>query len=272
MKKQGLASRLIVAAWGIPLILVLTWLGGWWTVVLVAAISLMALYEFYNLMEKIERKPLKWFGLFFGLLICLMWIVDLRYFPWIMITAFLLIATIALLRERSFADIIATIGGIAYIPLLAGSFIFIRDYMDVVNISEFGRGLALCIWGALWVGDTAAYAGGRIFGKHKLAEKVSPNKTVEGFIFGFIGAILFCLIWWKIGFVDFNSALMTGFTAGLFGQIGDLVESKIKRECSVKDTSNLFPGHGGALDRFDSLLFTAPLVAMYLMLRYYLAV
>ena len=240
MKKRGLASRLLVAAWGIPLILVLTWLGGWWMVLLVAAISFMALFEYYNLQEKKERKPLKWLGLFAGILITLMWVIDLRYFPWIMIVCFLVIASAALYGQRTFEDIVSTVGGIVYISLLAGSMIYIRNYESAGVISGLGRGLTFCIWGAIWTGDTAAYGGGRRWGKHKLAEKISPNKTVEGFIFGFIGAILFCLFWWKIGFVDLNSAIVVGVAAGLFGQIGDLVESKMKRECGVKDTSNMY--------------------------------
>ena len=270
MKKGGLGSRLLVAVWGIPLILGLTWLGGWWAALLIAAISFKSQHEYYGLQKILGRQPIDWLGMSIGLVVILAWKTGVEIVPWILIAAFPLVAAVVLLREQSFGDLISTLGGVFYIPLLAGSFIFIRDYSGGVAITEPGRGLAFCIWGSLWIGDTAAYAGGRLLGKNKLAPAVSPNKTVEGFIFGFLGAILFCLVWWQFRFVSLTNCLVVGLAAGLLGQIGDLVESKLKRECSVKDAGSLLPGHGGMLDRFDSFLFTAPMVAMFLALRFYL--
>ncbi len=267
MKRGGLGSRLLVAAWGIPHLLGLTWLGGWWTTALIAGISLMALNEYYQLQYILGRKPVKLPGLIAGLLVVLMWMIDYSSFPWILITIFLVIATIALLRGRSHLDIVSTFGGICYIPLLAGSFVFLREWEGGGQILNEGRWLALCVLGAIWICDTAAYAGGRLMGKHKLASSISPNKTVEGFLFGLFGAILFCLIWHWFDLIQLDVALAVGIAAGVLGQGCDLFESALKRECGVKDAGSLLPGHGGILDRFDSFLFTVPSVAMYLAVR-----
>ena len=103
-------------------------------------------------------------------------------------------------------------------------------------------------------------------GKHKLFKRVSPNKSWEGAIFGFIFAIT-TMILAKIiilNFLSWNTVIALGFIVGIFGQVGDLIESLIKRDAGVKDSSAIIPGHGGIFDRFDSLLYTAPLIFLYL--------
>ncbi len=267
MKRGGLGSRLLVAAWGIPHLLGLTWLGGWWTTSIIAAVSLLALNEYYTLHCSAGREPLKLTGLIAGLLVVSMWMIDFPSLPWVLVAIFLMISIIALLKGRSHMDVVTTIGGICYIPLLAGSFVFLREWEGSGQILNESRWLALCVWGSVWMSDTAAYAGGRLMGKHKLSPSISPNKTVEGFLFGLFGAILSCLIWYWFDLVQLDVALAIGIAAGLLGQIGDLFESAIKRECEVKDAGSMLAGHGGILDRFDSLLFTAPSVAMYLAVR-----
>jgi len=272
MKKGGLGSRLIVAAWGIPLLLGLTWLGGWWTVLLIAVISFFAQREYYLLQRNLNRDPFMVLGLGCGLIVVITWMTDYNLIHWILIATFLIIAVKILHKGKSHQELLATFGGICYIPLLLGSFIVIREWTGgepfgiVKSLPDAGRWLAFCVLGSIWIGDTAAYAGGRMMGKHKLAPTISPNKTIEGFIFGFFGAILFSMIWWRLELVRFDVGLVVGIAAGLFGQIGDLFESALKRECGVKDSSNLLPGHGGLLDRFDSLLFTAPIVAIYIIM------
>ena len=122
--------------------------------------------------------------------------------------------------------------------------------------------LFLCIWSC----DTFAYFIGKLLGKHKLSPAVSPKKTVEGFFGGIIGAVIAAYFSY---FVFFKSAgikhlLIIALFVGLVGQIGDLAESLFKRDAQVKDISNIIPGHGGILDRFDSLLFVSPIVYYYL--------
>jgi len=120
----------------------------------------------------------------------------------------------------------------------------------------------------IWICDTFAYTFGKRLGKHKLYEKVSPNKTIEGSIAGLLGAILTVIIVKIFNILPFSwsSVLLIGATIGIFGQIGDLVESWFKRDAGVKDSSALLPGHGGMLDRFDSLFFLSPIILILTLL------
>jgi phosphatidate cytidylyltransferase len=115
----------------------------------------------------------------------------------------------------------------------------------------------------LWIGDTAAIFAGRAFGKHLLAPKISPKKTVEGAIANLLGCTLAAL---ALGAsLGITKAIACGLAAGIFGQMGDLFESGLKRRMGLKDSGALLPGHGGVLDRIDSILLTAPVVALILM-------
>lgn len=121
---------------------------------------------------------------------------------------------------------------------------------------------------SIWICDSAAFFLGTAFGKHKLFPRVSPNKSWEGAIAGFIFAIITmitakALLLNELTLID---SLIVGIIVGSIGQLGDLVESLFKRDAGVKDSSALIPGHGGILDRFDSLLLTAPAVYIYLFL------
>ena len=120
---------------------------------------------------------------------------------------------------------------------------------------------------SIWLCDTAAYMIGSAIGKHKLFPKVSPKKTWEGAISGFFGAIIGFVLCTQIPLLikDFPifHAIIIGIIIGSIGQIGDLVESKIKRDVGVKDSSSILPGHGGMLDRFDSIMFVIPVVFIY---------
>ena len=122
-----------------------------------------------------------------------------------------------------------------------------------------------------WVADTAAYFGGRRYGKQKLAPQVSPKKTVVGVIFGLIAAVIAAVVYsrlllsevWVFGWL---TTVAFGLTVGVFAILGDLVESALKRECGVKNSSNLLPGHGGMLDRLDSVLWALPAAFFFMVL------
>lgn len=129
----------------------------------------------------------------------------------------------------------------------------------------FGTPLLLAIV-PLWAGDTAAIFAGKAFGKHKLAPTISPKKTVEGGIANLLACMLAA---WGLGIavgIPLAQSVVCGFIAGIFGQAGDLFESWVKRRVDMKDSGTLLPGHGGILDRIDSILFTAPFVALVLLL------
>ena len=121
------------------------------------------------------------------------------------------------------------------------------------------RQAVLMLFAIIWVGDSAGYYGGRAFGKHLLAPRVSPKKTVEGAVAGLLGSIFVGVIAgkWVLPEDWMNLIVLSAVTA-IAGQIGDLAESTLKRSAGVKDSSSILPGHGGILDRLDSLFFAAP--------------
>jgi phosphatidate cytidylyltransferase len=137
---------------------------------------------------------------------------------------------------------------------------------ELAAISRWGGYTIVSIFASIWMCDTAAYFGGSIFGRHALFERVSPKKTWEGSAFGFIAALLTMIIARAtvLDYLRLQDALVIGGIVGVFGQLGDLVESRFKRDAGVKDSSSLIPGHGGVYDRFDSLVFVAPIVYLYI--------
>jgi phosphatidate cytidylyltransferase len=138
--------------------------------------------------------------------------------------------------------------------------------------------LLLALFITIWLNDTLAYCAGSLFGRHKLCERISPKKTWEGFIialvltvaasvsFGYIGYFVDDVQWGPLQWVGFALVVV------LFGTLGDLVESMIKRACGVKDSGNILPGHGGVLDRFDSVLMAVPAGFLYAVLVYWLII
>ena len=139
------------------------------------------------------------------------------------------------------------------------------DVAGGVEAAVDGRGFEVMV--GLHVVDHVIVFG-KAFGKHKLAPTVSPNKTVEGFIGGIVGALAIAVLmyFWKLQSVGLVHVVVIGVLCSVFGQLGDLVESMWKRSLGIKDSSALIPGHGGVLDRFDSLLFAAPVLFIYLRL------
>ena len=151
-----------------------------------------------------------------------------------------------------------TVLGVFYIAGLGGYFLLIRNL-------EGGSHMIVFILLLIWAGDAAAYYGGRSLGKHKLMPLVSPNKTVEGAIANVLGTLLAAVIanFWFFQEFSLTHCLIVAFICGIIGQFGDFSESLIKRNCRVKDSGSLIPGHGGFLDRIDSLLFAAPAFYCY---------
>lgn len=179
----------------------------------------------------------------------------------------------------------ATALGVLYVGFGAGALLGMRE---IFTVAEFpvgrvfhtvdlapGQLLTLDRWGAwtviavlasVWICDTAAYFGGRAMGRHALFPRVSPKKTWEGAVWGFAGAVGTMLVAQAsvLSYLAPAHALAMGLIIGVFGQAGDLVESLLKRDARVKDSSSRLPGHGGVLDRFDSLLFVSPLLFLFL--------
>ena len=152
----------------------------------------------------------------------------------------------------------AVISGVLFVVVPWTCMIMLRSY-------AFGRQLLDTLFVCTWACDVGAYIGGKMFGTVKLCEHVSPGKTVQGFIAGIIGSLIANAIVIYFFSLPAYPLILIGFICGIFGQIGDLAESLIKREAGEKDSGSLIPGHGGMLDRFDSILFNGLLT--YLVLR-----
>lgn len=254
-----LSTRILSALVLIPLIVTTAWLGGWWFAGLVALFAALAVIEFYQLTKRLDPQPSVVIGT--SLTVAL---VFAARFPSSRVAPALFVITLGLLMvkyvvqqdyERFLGDWAATLMGSAYVGGMLSYYVLLRDLR---------QGLAWVAAAVLttWIGDTAAYLVGKSVGKRPFFPKVSPRKTLEGAIAGVIAATATGA---AIGSYFLSLPLPLAFALGvlvaLASTFGDLAESLLKRQAGVKDSGNLIPGHGGALDRVDSLLFAA--VAVY---------
>ncbi len=267
-KKLGL--RVLVAIFGIPIIVFLVFTGGLPFVGLVLLINLLSQYEFYKLTELKQMLPLKILGLAGTVLITISFYQFGLEKSWLIILIlFYITLLIELFRNKASAtlNISATAWGIFYPTVFFSFHILIRELPKSLQLDyAIGAKWILFMLITIWICDTAAYFLGSAIGKHKLFERISPHKTMEGAIAGFFFAMITAYILHRLYLKELNliHCLVIGFIIGIMSQVGDLVESLFKRDAGVKDTSGILPGHGGFLDRFDAPLFVAPLVYLYL--------
>jgi phosphatidate cytidylyltransferase len=248
-------SRLLVAAAGLPIVLGLVYLGGWWMFGLAAVAATIAMHEFWVLARPL--RPLPPAGYIGGLLALLG--AELGGVTWMVggaMTTFalaFLLKGISEARQTPTASISATVMGAVWIGFGIGFLILIRDF------GGDGRLAMFTVLLAVWAGDTFAYVGGRLLGRHKLAPMTSPGKTWEGFAFGTAATIFVAFVClYEQDFLTVAESIALGAALAIAAPLGDLFESLLKRDMKVKDTGNLLGGHGGVLDRIDALLFAAP--------------
>lgn len=270
LEKLGVRT-LITVIFG-PFIILSAWQGGYIFLALIASIVILAMNEFYDLAAQKVTSPIKTIGISTGIITCFMFFFNQTHLLWLLIAgASLVIVILELFRNEvgPILNIATTLLGILYIAFFLGFLILIRELPHQLNLDyhEGGKWVIL-IFLSIWICDTAAYILGARFGKHKLFERVSPNKTIEGTIFGFVFSLLTAYLCYLIFLKEIGliHALMIGAICGSIGQVSDLIESLFKRDARVKDSSNLLPGHGGILDRFDSEILVAPVV--YLFIRF----
>ncbi len=259
-----------MSIFGIPIIVSLVLIGGLPLVGLVLLINLVSQYEFYKLTELKQMLPLNILGLIGTVLITISFYQFGVEKLWLIVIAlFYVTLLIELFRNKGSAtlNIAATTWGFFYPTVFFGFHILIRELPKSLNLDYAAGGRwILFMLVTIWICDTAAYFVGSAIGKHKLYQRVSPHKTVEGAIAGFVFAIITAYVLHVIYLktLSLTHCLIIGAIIGVMSQIGDLVESVFKRDAGVKDTSGILPGHGGFLDRFDAPLFMAPLVYLYL--------
>lgn len=153
---------------------------------------------------------------------------------------------------------------------MIGSSLFLALIPDVVE--TYTPQLIIGIFSIIWVNDSFAYITGKNFGKHKLLERISPKKTIEGFAGGMIMAIITGgILHYIVGVYSTFEWMLLAFIVAFFGTIGDLIQSKFKRQAFVKDSGNIMPGHGGIFDRMDSIIFAAPFAYLYFLIINYVS-
>ena len=265
-------KRITSALLGFPLVVIILTFGNKYVVdIFLAIIACISMQEYMNAISK-DAKPIRWLGYISCIFIAFIHIIP-QYIPKpilnniiilaIPILLLVLFTTIVATNMRiNFKDVSYTLFGIVYIVTCIAFIAKIRGL-------EHGNWLVWFAIIAAWASDTFAYFIGKRFGKHKFS-KVSPKKSIEGCIAGVIGAVIVALIYTyavnEITSLNFSYIYITIITAilSIIGQIGDFAASSIKRYVDVKDYSNLIPGHGGMLDRIDSLMFLSPFAYVFL--------
>ncbi len=257
-----LLKRILIAVGFIPVLIFLILWSKAVFFILVCLIIGVCLFEFYRRMGKEGGNIFLPEGILLGLLIPVgVYLKGEGALPILLvfIVLFLCLRQFAYLRiQRAFINVSLKLGGILYISFLFSHIIPLR------NVFPLGARLVVTIFFATWMGDTGAYLIGKKWGKHKLFPRISPHKSWEGFIGALLVscAAMFISRTWL--FFPLVHTLILGVLIGLMGQLGDFFESMVKREVGIKDFGKILPGHGGVLDRFDSLLFTVPLFYYYI--------
>jgi len=260
---KELITRIIVALFGNPLLVFLIWKGEWYFFILIALISIGGQIEFYNSAKHKDIKAQYIPGILITILILLT--VNSEFsnpllIAIIIIALFIFIFEMFRSQSSAIINTAVTFLGVIYPGLFLASLIFLRSNIENLSITS-SAGFILTLFVSIWACDTFAYFVGVPLGKHRLFEKVSPKKSIEGAIGGLAGALLVFIAvhYFKWYSISLEMAVLSGFIVGIFGQTGDLVESWFKRDTGVKDSSSILPGHGGFLDRFDSLIFVSPI-------------
>ncbi|MEX2237345.1 MAG: CDP-archaeol synthase [Dehalococcoidia bacterium] len=255
-------QRIAVAAVAIPLIVLVVWLGGALFDIVLAAVLALAAIEFFSMVRGSWRQPL---ALGAGLASAGLVIAADDGYDWLVYAlAISALASLALLVIASDVEAgAANWGGFLQATIYCG---FLGAHYALLRDADEGRYLVLVALLGTYAVDTLAYFAGKTLGKHPFAPRISPKKTWEGTAAGLIGGIpvvvglglLFDLDWTLLDLIGL------GLLFPVFAIVGDLAESALKRSLDVKDTSNLIPGHGGIVDRLDSILFTGALVYYWL--------
>ena len=265
---SNLARRVGAAFVFVPTLSAVCWWGGVPLLVGTAFVVGVGTWEVLQFHRTKGGRPFIWAGVLMSLGVA-------AWFHWLgprrVIDLFVVCAlgtlVIALLRRRgggSLLDVSSTLFGVAYVGFLGSTLLLVRN-LPIPHAAP----LTLTLLASIWIMDALAYFAGRAFGRRHPFPRVSPKKSVAGCVVGLLGAlgtVRLAACWLED--VSWQDVLVIGSIVGIAGQIGDLAESLLKRDCGVKDSSDLIPGHGGAPDLFDSALFAVPLTYLYLVVRH----
>lgn len=262
-----LKIRVLSALLGIPLIIFILYSGGLYLYLFAAAVSLVGLFEYYRALNNININTNRIFGYIAVVAYYIMFLLPITFDKpgFLIALSVITLLTCEIIRQKhNITEISVNVFGIVYIPFLFSHLLFIENL-------KYGNIILYLPFLTAWFTDTCAYFVGIYMGKMKLCPKISPKKTVEGALGGIVGSVVFTTV---SGIIINNLGMdiriihfaITGLLCGIASEIGDLAASYIKRYTGIKDFGNIIPGHGGVLDRFDSILFTAPVIYYYFVL------
>lgn len=267
---RSLIQRLLVSIVAIPIALAFVWFGGWWTFAGIVLIVILGTYELHNMMFHSGYRPLPLISLGLSILFLVAAMLPdqrlalletglgaavLVSFPWLFFRKKL---------DGVLVDWALTLSFSIYLGWPLSFFLLLRGFEVGWSTGTWRiLLLLLCVWGF----DSAAFFTGHFFGRHKLAPAISPGKTWEGVVGGLVASVGVCLLisLWLLN-ISWYLAIVLGLLLGIAAVLGDLAESLIKRQTHVKDSGQFLPGHGGILDRADSLLFASIVVYVFLLL------
>jgi phosphatidate cytidylyltransferase len=267
---RSVGLRLITAFVGMPIVLAVAWVGGWWAFAVAALAAMLAIYELHMMMLHEGYHPLIPVSCALSLLFMVAAMLPQQRLPLLEIgLSVALLASFPFLffrksLEGAMLDWSLTLAIAFYVGWPMSLLLVLRGYQ-----TGLGTGLwwLFVLFGGVWGFDTGAFFAGHFLGRHKLAPRISPGKTWEGvfggLIFSVAAAVLFAAL--PLG-VPWHLAVLLGILVGVAAALGDLAESLIKRQTHVKDSGQFFPGHGGVLDRIDSLLFAILVIYVFALL------
>jgi len=276
-------TRLLTAAVALPIIIASIVLPAYfpqtvWIFVVIAGLALAAgLFEFYSLTKMLELKADASIGYLGAAALFVGFVYDApSKMPDMLLMTMALFAIAVLISQTyrfqaDFSKMLTGVGvtmlGVLYVAFLGGYLVAVRVGFE--NGAGLSTHLLAYFFMVIFGSDSGAYFAGRAFGKHKLAPAISPGKTVEGLIGGLVAAAAFAALatWWFFPELPFQWSIPLAIVLAAVGVLGDLCESAMKRGSKTKDAASILPGHGGLLDRLDSLLFGAPI--LYYFARFY---
>ena len=262
---KELKGRKFVLFFGIPFGVICILLGNPYFAIVSLIIMIIGIDEFYKLSVSKGAHPDRYFGFLMTIFIALVYYLKLSIDDDIVFGSLCIFVVMCILNElfqekkNALLNISTTFAGILYVPVLLGTVIALREY-DQVN----GTYIVLALFISIWACDTAAFFCGTWWGRTKIFPRVSPKKTWVGSVSGLFASVFVFVVFSRIELLGVNlgfiGALVLGCISGLFGQVGDFAESLMKRDAGVKDSGSILKAHGGILDRFDSLIFAAPMI------------
>ena len=283
---NNLAKRVLVGLIGIPVVVAIIWLGGHVFNATIMLLSWLALREFYDLAESKHATANRSVAYVWSVVVqAVVAAATTISWPWwndtwlmLIMGAFVLGTMITLVaelwrdRENAILNTSVTVMGVAYVTVSMSALMImhampVSAFGDITAFGSNGAALVFTTFVSVWSADTVAYFVGLAIGKHKLFPRVSPKKSWEGAIGGGLGAMVAfaAMASWAMPSYPMPLAVIAGLIVGIAGPIGDLMESLLKRDAAIKDSSTVIPGHGGVLDRFDSMLLVAPLMLTYML-------